>query len=154
MLNSIKHSIVLLQIAKNTAHPITGFYQGPVSSFKQDDGKCAGCANLNKLKRLNCNSYSQPDMFPSVVPLAATGIGFGSECIESLSGIMRGFSVARILNFLVACNYGNTLFSITLICVGVVGFTPETSYSSSENEDDFFDANDDPYSNQDKSSFR
>lgn len=29
MLENIKHSIVLLQIAKNTAHPINGIYQGP-----------------------------------------------------------------------------------------------------------------------------
>ncbi|XP_026461869.1 oxysterol-binding protein-related protein 9 isoform X2 [Ctenocephalides felis] len=32
MLDNIKHSIVLLQIAKNTAHPINGVYQGPTSS--------------------------------------------------------------------------------------------------------------------------
>lgn len=38
--------------------------------------------------------------------------------------------------------------------IGGVGMAPETSYSSSEGEDDFFDANDDPYSNQDKSSLR
>lgn len=30
MLENIKHSIVLLQIAKNTAHPINGIYQGPM----------------------------------------------------------------------------------------------------------------------------
>lgn len=29
MLDNIKHSIVLLQIAKNTAHPINGIYHGP-----------------------------------------------------------------------------------------------------------------------------
>lgn len=32
MLDNIKHSIVLLQIAKNTAHPINGIYQGPIKS--------------------------------------------------------------------------------------------------------------------------
>lgn len=37
MLDHIKHSIVLLQIAKNTAHPINGFYQGP--SIKSSDNK-------------------------------------------------------------------------------------------------------------------
>lgn len=29
MLESMKHSIVLLQIAKNTVHPINGIYHGP-----------------------------------------------------------------------------------------------------------------------------
>lgn len=32
MLDNIKHSIVLLQIAKNTAHPINGIYHGPITS--------------------------------------------------------------------------------------------------------------------------
>lgn len=42
MLDSIKHSIVLLQIAKNTAHPINGIYQGPSTSNKIDAEESTG----------------------------------------------------------------------------------------------------------------
>lgn len=42
MLDSIKHSIVLLQIAKNTAHPINGIYQGPGTSNKIDAEESTG----------------------------------------------------------------------------------------------------------------
>lgn len=42
MLDSIKHSIVLLQIAKNTAHPINGIYQGPSTSNKIDAEETTG----------------------------------------------------------------------------------------------------------------
>ncbi|KAG6465844.1 hypothetical protein O3G_MSEX015432, partial [Manduca sexta] len=31
MLDNIKHSIVLLQIAKNTVNPVNGVYQGPTN---------------------------------------------------------------------------------------------------------------------------
>uniref|UniRef100_A0A182K6E8 PH domain-containing protein n=1 Tax=Anopheles christyi TaxID=43041 RepID=A0A182K6E8_9DIPT len=37
MLDNIKHSIVLLQIAKNTANPINGIYQGPISSKSETE---------------------------------------------------------------------------------------------------------------------
>ncbi|XP_058833217.1 oxysterol-binding protein-related protein 9 isoform X2 [Topomyia yanbarensis] len=67
MLDHIKHSIVLLQITKNTANPINGIYQGPVVSKSETE----------------------------------------TEASDTV---------------------------------------PETSYSSSEGEDDFFDANDDPFS--------
>lgn len=72
MLENIKHSIVLLQIAKNTAHPINGIYQGPVADVTKD--------------------LSDP-------------------------------SDSNLMTLLV----------------------PETSYSSSEGEDDFYDANEDPF---------
>ncbi|CRK98250.1 CLUMA_CG011612, isoform A [Clunio marinus] len=75
MLDHIKHSIVLLQIAKNTAHPINGIYNGPMKT--------------------------EPD------PTASPG-------------------------------------NIDVLPITV----PETSYSSSEGEDDFYDANDDPFSSQ------
>lgn len=38
--------------------------------------------------------------------------------------------------------------------IGGVGMAPETSYSSSEGEDDFFDANDDTYTSQEKNFYR
>ncbi|XP_055619826.1 oxysterol-binding protein-related protein 9 isoform X2 [Toxorhynchites rutilus septentrionalis] len=66
MLDNIKHSIVLLQITKNTANPINGIYQGPVINKSETD----------------------------------------TETNDTV---------------------------------------PETSYSSSEGEDDFFDANDDAF---------
>ncbi|KAL1513667.1 hypothetical protein ABEB36_003050 [Hypothenemus hampei] len=102
MLDNIKHSIVLLQIAKNTAHPINGIYQqraGPsnsVSSIHDD----------------------------SVVPVEATiqqGIELGSECIENGRRTIRSMSSAAAL------------------------VVPDMSYSSSEGEEDFFDANDIPF---------
>lgn len=43
MLENIKHSIVLLQIAKNTAHPINGIYQGP-GPIKLDSQDTLGMA--------------------------------------------------------------------------------------------------------------
>ncbi|XP_062544680.1 oxysterol-binding protein-related protein 9 isoform X2 [Armigeres subalbatus] len=66
MLDNIKHSIVVLQITKNTANPINGIYQGPIVSKSETE----------------------------------------TETSDTV---------------------------------------PETSYSSSEGEDDFFDANDDPF---------
>ncbi|XP_068620059.1 oxysterol-binding protein-related protein 9 isoform X2 [Battus philenor] len=68
MLDNIKHSIVLLQIAKNTVNPVNGVYQGPTSSSQM----------LNK----------------------------------------EGQAMSLLV--------------------------PDTSYSSSEGEDDFFDADDEP----------
>lgn len=106
MLDSIKHSIVLLQIAKNTAHPINGIYQGPSSSNKID------------------STQSTDALPPAGIPPAQAGIAFGSECIENKHALDDDSSPV-----------------ITL-------FVPETSYSSSEGEDDFFDANDDPFSSQ------
>lgn len=53
MLENVKHSIVLLQIAKNTVHPINGIYQGP--SWRR----------------------SEPE-FATVTP----GVAFGAECTE------------------------------------------------------------------------
>lgn len=80
MLDHIKHSIVLLQIAKNTANPINGVYRGPM---KTDPDETASPGKI---------SIDLP----------------------------------------------------TILQVQV----PETSYSSSEGEDDFYDANDDPFSSQ------
>ncbi|CAO1403299.1 unnamed protein product [Diamesa serratosioi] len=78
MLENIKHSIVLLQIAKNTAHPINGIYQGPMK------------------------------IEPDITHTAS----------------------------------GNSITDAPYSAV------PETSYSSSEGEEDFYDANDDPFSSQ------
>ncbi|XP_037035704.1 oxysterol-binding protein-related protein 9 isoform X3 [Bradysia coprophila] len=108
MLDSIKHSIVLLQIAKNTAHPINGIYQGPSTSNKID-------------------AEESTEILPPVgIPLPHTGVAYGSECIESKRSlvIQREDDSAPVMT----------------------SFVPETSYSSSEGEDDFYDAYDDPFS--------
>ncbi|CAH1127420.1 unnamed protein product [Ceutorhynchus assimilis] len=101
MLDNIKHSIVLLQIAKNTAHPINGIYQ-------QRPG----------------TSNSVSSIHDDVVPVEAViqqGIELGSECMENGRRLIR------------------TIPSVAALVV------PEMSYSSSEGEDDFFDANDVPF---------
>lgn len=102
MLDNIKHSIVLLQITKNTANPINGIYQGPITSKSETE-----------------TETSDTDLAAVPTPASVqTGIEVGSECREN----RRRSNIAHS--------------SITV---------PETSYSSSEGEDDFFDANDDPF---------
>lgn len=108
MLDSIKHSIVLLQIAKNTAHPINGIYHGPGSG-----------QGLHMKAGQALDASTGEPLMPPGIPAAQTGIMYGAECLEKCGGAVQAF-------------------------------VPETSYSSSEGEDDFFDANDDPYSSQEK----
>ncbi|XP_019764480.2 oxysterol-binding protein-related protein 9 isoform X2 [Dendroctonus ponderosae] len=109
MLDNIKHSIVLLQIAKNTAHPINGIYH-PIP------GKS------NSVSSIHDGMFI---LYPlDVVPGEAViqqGIELGSECMEDGRRKIR------------------TIPSVTALVV------PEMSYSSSEGEDDFFDANDIPF---------
>ncbi|XP_060805648.1 oxysterol-binding protein-related protein 9 isoform X1 [Amyelois transitella] len=98
MLDNIKHSIVLLQIAKNTVNPINGIYQGPTNTqahIKQD-------AELSPRVEL------------------------GAECSE-LTTSTRSMPLEDI-----AATRPMSLF------------VPDTSYSSSEGEDDFYDADDEP----------
>lgn len=101
MLDNIKHSIVLLQIAKNTANPINGIYQGPSS---------------NK---------SETETEPSESGL--------------VSGVMSSSTDIEVAD---ECREGSRRANIAHASISV----PETSYSSSEGEDDFFDANDSPFS--------
>ncbi|CAD0202972.1 unnamed protein product [Chrysodeixis includens] len=102
MLDNIKHSIVLLQIAKNTVNPVNGVYQGPTNPsqthIKQD-------AELSPRVELGaeCRELAAPALaLPPLPPL------------EHLD--------APTMSLLV----------------------PDTSYSSSEGEDDFYDADDEP----------
>ncbi|XP_052861880.1 oxysterol-binding protein-related protein 9 [Anopheles cruzii] len=104
MLDNIKHSIVLLQITKNTANPINGIYQGPVSSKSETETETSDSGNT-------------PLPYVPTPSSLATDIEVADECRESV----RRANIASIS-------------------------VPETSYSSSEGEDDFFDANDDPFS--------
>lgn len=96
MLDNIKHSIVLLQIAKNTVNPVNGVYQGPTNPSPQ--------------------SLMKSDISP-VVEL-------GSECRE-----LTSHASLEVLD--------SPRQAMTLL-------VPDTSYSSSEGEDDFFDADDGP----------
>lgn len=117
MLESFKHSIVLLQIAKNTAHPINGIYQGQSTSNSNTDQKLTSEIQMP----IGANAMSQ-SVGPSSLPVEM--IEFGTECSEKKLGEKR--------------TSGDTT-NMTLL-------VPETSYSSSEGEDDFYDANDNPYS--------
>ncbi|XP_055611984.1 oxysterol-binding protein-related protein 9 isoform X1 [Uranotaenia lowii] len=102
MLDNIKHSIVLLQITKNTANPINGIFTGPIISKSGAE-----------------TEPSDTDLVAVPTPaLAQTDVELGSECREN----RRRSNIAHS--------------SISV---------PETSYSSSEGEDDFYDANDDPF---------
>ncbi|KAJ8942655.1 hypothetical protein NQ318_013368 [Aromia moschata] len=101
MLDNIKHSIVLLQIAKNTAHPVNGIYhQRP------------GPSN---------NVSSQEIVSVPGEDIVQQGIELGSECMEN------------------ARRRSRTIGTTTSLAV------PDMSYSSSEGEDDFYDANDSPF---------
>lgn len=120
MLESFKHSIVLLQIAKNTAHPINGIYQGPSSQ--------SGGIAISKSETTD-RTPDSIDMHTGIVGPSSLPTGiveYGSEVIE------KKLANAKILT-------DTSPTSMTLL-------VPETSYSSSEGEDDFFDANDNPYS--------
>lgn len=114
MLESFKHSIVLLQIAKNTANPVNGIYQGPSSSSNLADQKAADGQK---------SSISHQLGGPSSLPVSM--VEFGSECLE------KKLADAKLTS--------SDSANMTLL-------VPETSYSSSEGEDDFYDANDNPYS--------
>ncbi|KAG5333063.1 OSBL9 protein, partial [Acromyrmex heyeri] len=98
MLNSVKHTIVQLQIAKNTAIPVNGVYRGPTNSIHV--------------------SPSLPHVAAGAPEATVqTGIELGSECVEprvpTLSNVVdRDLPV------------------------------PQFSYSSSDEDDDYFDAAD------------
>lgn len=112
MLESFKHSIVLLQIAKNTAHPVNGIYQGP---------------NITKpISEMVDRSPDSVDMNNIVGP-SSLPTEYGSECIE------QKLSQVKISN----ANVSPTSMQLHV---------PETSYSSSEGEDDFYDATENPFS--------
>lgn len=121
MLESFKHSIVLLQIAKNTAHPINGVFQA--SPAQMIVGQKSGSETADQTPDsmdLNVAGAVGPSSLPTGM------VEYGAECIE------RKFANAKILHDI-------SPSSMTLQ-------VPETSYSSSEGEDDFYDAHDKPFS--------
>ncbi|XP_041984723.1 oxysterol-binding protein-related protein 9 [Aricia agestis] len=98
MLDHIKHSIVLLQIAKNTVNPVNGVYTGPTNSTQ---------------------THVKEDLSPRVE--------LGSECRE----------LSSPTHPLPPLELDGARQAMSLL-------VPDTSYSSSEGEDDFYDADDAP----------
>ncbi|XP_059476754.1 oxysterol-binding protein-related protein 9 isoform X2 [Neocloeon triangulifer] len=111
MLENVKHTIALLQIAKSTAHPVNGIYQGPVTPMPHIDDM------QRQVRRVSADFLNDPIVIPPLDPVQ-TGIELGAECMDPS------------LNT-------SSLVASALPNMGV----PETSYSSSD-EEDFFDAND------------
>nr|CAD7398886.1 unnamed protein product [Timema poppensis] len=138
MLDAIKHTIVLLQIAKNTAHPVNGIYRPPppnstTSSVGHPPPPPPPVKPLSSPQgnEALAVSTSQVAAFREV----QAGLELGAECVESSQ--RRPASQATLIHR--PSLSGETGAgpshrpSMTLI-------VPETSYSSSE-EEDFFDAN-------------
>ncbi|KAK8395615.1 hypothetical protein O3P69_005608 [Scylla paramamosain] len=134
VLESIKHSIVLLQIAKNTAFPVNGVYH-PCNAIPEGSNTTTTTTTTTAAAPTTTTTttaagermaVSGDDGVPlTVSPAVQTGIEVGRECAEgagSLAGIMQRGMVPCAL-----APPGNVV--------------PETSYSSSEDED-FFDADD------------
>lgn len=120
MLESFKHSIVLLQIAKNTAHPVTGIYQGPGAHASALPKTVSDLADHTS----DCVDIVR-NIGPSSLP---AGIEFGSDCLEK-----------KLLQSKRSSTDDASPSSMQL-------HVPETSYSSSEGEDDFYDATENPFS--------
>ncbi|XP_043282619.1 oxysterol-binding protein-related protein 9 [Venturia canescens] len=102
VLNSVKHTIVQLQIAKNTAIPVNGIYRGPTET--------------------SLVSQSLPHVASRESELTVqTGIELGSECLEPrINSLSLSAVVDRDLP------------------------VPEFSYSSSDEDEDYYDAADEP----------
>ncbi|XP_017879257.1 oxysterol-binding protein-related protein 9 isoform X2 [Ceratina calcarata] len=96
MLNSVKHTIVQLQIAKNTAIPVNGIYRGPSDAIH----------------------VSSPLATREPETTIQTGIELGSECVEPRVPILSNAVVGRDLP------------------------VPQFSYSSSDEDEDYYDAAD------------
>ncbi|KAJ2948398.1 hypothetical protein O0L34_g7637 [Tuta absoluta] len=103
MLDNIKHSIVLLQIAKNTVNPVNGVYQGPT--------------NLSQSHISHINKGTE----------TTQRVELGSECRELATPTTPLNPIGHPLD--------SPRQTMSLL-------VPDTSYSSSEGEDDFFDADD------------
>ncbi|KAJ1530369.1 hypothetical protein ONE63_005278 [Megalurothrips usitatus] len=126
LLENVKHSIVLLQIAKNTAHPVNGIFQPSTSSYPLDDSSPTSKTDIG------------PDMTSLTSTAVHTGIEMGSECVASISSSsptsgppVPPASLPLSLSALSVAT-GPHRPSMTY---------PDISYSSSEDED-FYDAND------------
>ncbi|XP_017867376.1 PREDICTED: oxysterol-binding protein-related protein 9 isoform X2 [Drosophila arizonae] len=125
MLDHIKHSIVSLQIAKNMAHPVNGIYNGPT---------------------VTTNTTGIMMASPGSGGGGGGGDGGGGSSSSGGSGIGDKPNEAHLSlkNELAGDDEDDSATeNATTAPLGLV--VPETSYSSSEGEDDFYDANDDPF---------
>nr|XP_053655806.1 oxysterol-binding protein-related protein 9-like isoform X1 [Cherax quadricarinatus] len=139
VLESIKHSIVLLQIAKNTAFPVNGVYhpcnaipEGTSSASSSEgvvgggEGVCDGGGGVGGGRVGVVTSAAENDGVPlTVTPTVRTGIEVGRECAEATNALVGMQQRSPVPCALVPPD--------TVV--------PEMSYSSSEDED-FFDADD------------
>ncbi|XP_017838261.1 oxysterol-binding protein-related protein 9 isoform X1 [Drosophila busckii] len=120
MLDHIKHSIVSLQIAKNMAHPINGIYNGPATTAAAS------------ITTVNNNSSSSSS--------GGSGCAGGgdSRAVEAMTALKRELACGDDED-------DSTTENATTAPLGLSLAVPETSYSSSEGEEDYYDANDDPF---------
>ncbi|XP_064087173.1 oxysterol-binding protein-related protein 9-like isoform X1 [Macrobrachium nipponense] len=165
VLESIKHSIVLLQIAKNTAFPVNGVYH-PCNAIPESSpssstvgGSSGGgeriCEGVGGGSRggggaggLMSSSTGEAGGQLSVAPAVHTGIEVGRECAEAantLVGIRRrspDLPAWRMTNYGLSPWLLDTDWMVAHVPCPLVppdNMVPVTSYSSSEDED-FFDA--------------
>ncbi|XP_030558343.1 oxysterol-binding protein-related protein 9 isoform X2 [Drosophila novamexicana] len=122
MLDHIKHSIVSLQIAKNMAHPINGIYNGPTTT-------------------LTTTTTTSGMLMAAATGTAAMGhSGGGSSSSSGGSGKANDALKSELAG---DDEDDSATENATTAPLGLV--VPETSYSSSEGEEDFYDAYDDPF---------
>ncbi|XP_014249855.1 oxysterol-binding protein-related protein 9 isoform X2 [Cimex lectularius] len=152
MLEQMKHTIVLLQIAKNTAHPVNGTYQPmPLTdsdNTKSIDGVPSAYIPYNNSVEvgIEIGSECEDTQHSRMLPTAFGGAKTPSYILEDLPVVLpSSLSTPRVavsekdiiqsrvprffFNFV---SHGNLPLPVVV---------PETSYSSSE-EEDFFDAYD------------
>uniref|UniRef100_A0A0A1WYD5 Oxysterol-binding protein n=1 Tax=Zeugodacus cucurbitae TaxID=28588 RepID=A0A0A1WYD5_ZEUCU len=122
MLDHIKHSIVSLQIAKNMAHPINGIYNGPIITSTGSNSATASPTSANAATSVGATGVAGAMKVASPMDAAASGKLDASGGEEEEDSTTENATTAPL-------------------AVDV----PETSYSSSEDEEDFYDANDDPF---------
>lgn len=140
VLESIKHSIVLLQIAKNTAFPVNGVYH-PCNAIPEGTSPSAsslggasigggggGMEGLSDgggggMRGVISSSTGEAGVPLTVSPTVQTGIEVGRECAEAANALVGMRQRSPVPSALVPPD----------------NVVPETSYSSSEDED-FFDA--------------
>ncbi|GLH05732.1 Oxysterol-binding protein [Gryllus bimaculatus] len=121
--------------ANNTAHPVNGIFTAPMPSF------------TDNMKHPIQQQEGGADAVPLTSPVQ-TGIEVGAECVESRCGSTssrspvtgsvqeQSYEYIQYLNSTTDISQSRPAHR-TSMSLGV----PETSYSSSEEEDDFFDAN-------------
>ncbi|XP_017475614.1 PREDICTED: oxysterol-binding protein-related protein 9 isoform X2 [Rhagoletis zephyria] len=127
MLDHIKHSIVSLQIAKNMAHPINGIYNGPITATTRSNSAAATPTSMH-----TAGTTSGGAMIA-----AAAGKTLLTSGIDPVTGAKLDVSGGE------EEEEDSTTENATTAPLAVD--VPETSYSSSEDEEDFYDANDDPF---------